>query len=72
VIGAGQGTVPVLGGGQELAVPFQDSGQHGQRLASRGGRGGQGGWADPFGLCLVVPGQFGRGPGAGHGVGAFG
>ena len=37
VVGVGQGTVPVLGGGQELAVAFQDGGQHGQRLARRGG-----------------------------------
>ena len=47
VIGAGQGTQPVLGGGQELAVPFQDRGQHGQRLAGRGGRGGRGGGGRP-------------------------
>ena len=36
VIGAGH-ALPVLGGRQELAVPFQDGGQHGQRLARRGG-----------------------------------
>ena len=72
VIGAGQGAVPVLGGGEELAVSFQDGGQHGQRLAGRGGRGGRGGGAGSFGLDLVVAGQLGRGPGAGDGVGALG
>jgi hypothetical protein len=37
VIGTGQGAVLVLGGGQELAIAVQDGGQHGQRLARRGG-----------------------------------
>ena len=49
VIGVGQGAVPVLGGGQELAVSVQDGGQHGQRVAGRGGRGGGGGGACSFG-----------------------
>ncbi len=43
VIGVSQGAVAVLGGGVELAVSFQDGGQHGQRVAGRGGRGGRGG-----------------------------
>ena len=71
VIGASQGTQPVLGGGQELAVPFQDRGQHGQRLPGRGARGGRGGGASPFGMDLVVAGQLGRRPGARDRVGAF-
>jgi hypothetical protein len=37
VVGVGEGAVPVLSGGQELAVAVQDGGQHGQRLARRGG-----------------------------------
>ena len=71
VIGVSQGAVPVLGGGQELAVSFQDGGQHGQRFAGRGGRGGRGGDACSFGMDLVVAVQLGRGPGAGGGVGAL-
>jgi hypothetical protein len=39
VIGVGQGAVPLLGGGLELAVSFQDGGEHGQRVAGPGGRG---------------------------------
>ena len=72
VIGVGQGAVPVLGGGGELAVAFQDGGEHGQRVAGRGGRGGRGGDAGSFGLDLVVAVQLGCGPGAGGGVGALG
>jgi hypothetical protein len=45
VIGVRQGAVPVLGGGHELAVSFQDGGEHGQRFAGRGGWGGGGGGA---------------------------
>ena len=37
VVGVGEGAVPVLGGGHELPVTVQDGGQHGQRLARRGG-----------------------------------
>jgi len=37
MVGVGKGAVPVLGGGQELPVAVQDGGQHGQRLARRGG-----------------------------------
>ena len=72
MIGVSQGAVAVLGGGVELAVSFQDGGQHGQRVAGRGGRGGRGGGACSFGLDLVVAVQFGRGAGAGGGVGALG
>ncbi len=72
VIGVGQGAAPVLGGGAELAVSFQDGAEHGQRFAGRGGRGGRGGDAGSSGLDLVVAVQLGCGPGAGGGVGALG
>ena len=72
MIGAGQGAVPVLGGGGELAVSVHDGGQHGQRLAGLGGRGGRGGRAGSFGCDLVVAGQFRGGAGTGGGVGALG
>ena len=72
VVGVGQGAVPGLGGGGELAVSFQDGGQHGERLAGRGGWGGRGGGAGSFGLDLVVAVQFGGRAGAGGGVGALG
>ena len=71
MICVGQGAMAVLGGGQELAVPVQDSGQHGQRVAGRGGPGGGGGGACSFGMGVVVAVQFGCGPGAGDGVGAL-
>ena len=71
VIGVGQSTVPVLGGGQELAVSFQDGGEHGQRFAGRGGWGGGGRNARSFGMNIVVTGQFGCGAGARGGVGAL-
>ncbi len=57
--------MPVRGGGQELAVCFQDCEEHGQRVAGRGGWGGQGGDASSFGMDLVIAVQLGRGPGAG-------
>jgi hypothetical protein len=37
MVGVGEGSVPVLGGAQELPVAVQDGGQPGQRLARRGG-----------------------------------
>ena len=68
VIGVDQGAVPVLGGGQELAASFQAGGQHGQRVAGRGGRGSLGGDACSFRMDLVVVVQLGRrGGGRGRG-----
>jgi hypothetical protein len=64
MIGVGQGAVPVLGGGQELAISVQDSGQHGQRVAGRGGGGGDPG---SFGIEAVIAVQLGCGAGPGMG-----
>jgi hypothetical protein len=72
VIGVGQGAVPVLGRGQELAVSVHDGGQHGQRLTGRSGWGGRDGDACSFRIFLVVAVQLGRRAGAGSGVGALG
>ena len=67
MIGVGQGAVPVLARGQELAVSVHDGGQHGQRLTGRSGWGGRDGDACSFRMYLVVAVQLGRrgGPGAG-------
>jgi TIR domain len=42
VVGVGEGLLAGLGGRVLLAVAVQDGGQHGERLAGRGGRGGGG------------------------------
>ena len=61
MVGVGEGAVPVLGGGAELAVAFDDGAEHGQRFAGRGRRGGRGEVARSFGMDLVVAGQGGDG-----------
>ena len=72
VVGVGQGLLAGLGGRALLAVAVQDGGQDAQRRARRGGPGDRGGNAGPFGMNLVVAGQFGSGPGPGTGSARFG
>ena len=72
VVGVGEGLLAGLGGRVLLAVAVQHAGQHPQRRAGRSGRGGRGTNAVSFGMNVVVAGQLGSGPGAGHRVGAFG
>ena len=67
MIGVGQGLVPGLGGGQQLAVTFQHAGQDGERLPCSGGGLAAGAGGEP-----VVAGQLGGRARAGDRVGAFG
>ena len=68
VVGVGEGLVAGLGGRELLAVMVQDGCEHAQRRARLGRPGFRGGNAGSFGLNLVVAGQLGRWPRAGHWV----
>jgi hypothetical protein len=68
VVGVGQGLVAGLGGRELLAVAVEHGGQHAER---RGRLGGRGGLPGPFGMNVVVPGQLGGRPRAGHRVRLF-
>ena len=68
VVGVGESLLAGLGRRELLAVAVQHAGQHAQRRARRGRLGGRGGNAGPFGMNLVVAGQLGRRPRAGHRV----
>ena len=72
VVGVGQGLLAGLGGRVLLAVAIQHAGQHAQRRTGRGGPGGRGTNAVPFGLNVVVAGQLGSWTRAGHRVGPLG
>ena len=71
VVGVGQGLLAGLGGRGLLAVSVQHACQHAQRRTGRGRPGGRGMNAGPFGMDLVVAGQFGSGTRAGDRVGPF-
>ena len=72
MVGVGEGLLAGLGGRVLLAVAVQHAGQHAQRRAGGGGPGGRGTNSVSFGMNVVVAGQLGSGPGAGHRVGPFG
>ena len=68
VVGIGQSLLAGRGRRQLLAVVIEYAGQHAQRRARRGRPRGRGGNAVSFGMNLVVAGQLGRRPRAGHRV----
>ena len=68
VVGVGESLLAGLGSRELLAVAVQHAGQHAQRRTRRGRPGGRGTNAVSFGMNLVVAGQLGRRPRAGHRV----
>ena len=71
VVGVGESLLAGLGSRELLAVAVQYGRQYAQRRARRGRPGDRGMIAASFGMNLVIPGQLGSRPRAGHRVGPF-